>query len=99
MKKKLLNMNLFKKPGGTPVNSSTHKISDISAELDRDSECEYPSKDLRENEPNLIRPSHPDANHGEGSQIANQDRTLGDQQLPTPTGHNDGNASCEWGRL
>lgn len=46
----------------------------------------------------------PDTNHGEGSRVANQDRTIEDQQLPAqnaPTltpGHKGGSAS-ECGRL
>lgn len=79
-----------------------------SAEFDRDSEGEYPSRS-RSRYFSPMGPTDsaiaPDTNHGEGSQIANQDRMIGDQQLPTPdtstltAGHDDGNATCEWGRL
>jgi hypothetical protein len=88
--KKIL-LKPFKKRG-TP--------SESSAEFDRD------SRDLRADEPDgadLTIP--PDTfNHGEGSQIANQDRTIGDQQLPTLDSsltamHDGGSATREWGRL
>ena len=81
--------------------------AESGAEFDKDSGGEYPSRDLGADQPDHGADSTiaPDTNHGEGSQIANQDRMIGDQQLPTPdtstlnAGHDDGNATCEWGRL
>jgi hypothetical protein len=72
-----------------------------SAEFDRDSGGEYPSRDLGADKPDGADSTiAPGTNHGEGSQITNQDRMIGDQQLPTPdtstsltAGHDDGNAN------
>jgi hypothetical protein len=89
----------FKKQG-TP--------SESSAEFGRDSNGEYSSRDLRADKPDgadLTIPPDTKSNHGEGSQIANKDRTIGDQQLPTldistlTARHNGGSATCECGRL
>ena len=82
--------------------------SESSAEFDRDSKGEYSSRDLRADKSDgadLTIPLDTKSNHGEGSQIANKDGTMGDQQLPTLdistlTARNDGgSATREWGRL
>lgn len=96
--KKIL-LKPFKKRG-TP--------SESSAEFDRDSKGENSSRDLRADKhdgADLTITPDTKSNHGEGSQIANKERTIGDQQLPTldistlTARHDGGSATCEWGQL
>jgi hypothetical protein len=95
IQKKLLKP--FRKRG---TSKSPAQITDISAEFGRDSDGEYPSRDLRADKPDGTDSTiAPGDNHGEGSQIANQDRRIGDQQLPTPDAGHDGGDASEWGRL
>ena len=83
MKKKLLKLNPFKK-----------RAKSRSAEFDRDSEGEHPSRHLRADKPDRTDSTiTPDtkSNHGEASQFENTSTLT--------AGHDGGNATCEWGRL